>query len=124
MKKLIKKLRSRLKGKGGETLAEVLVAMLIAALALTMLASVISTASDMIQRSKTTTEAYYSQNNLLEQQPATTDTLSITVVFENRKDISGKNITVKLKTGGGAMTAYRYENNGLSGMSVISYKKG
>lgn len=120
MKKLIKKLRSRLKGTGGESLAEVLVAMLVAALALTMLASVIGTASDMIRMSKTATEAYYDESNKLEQQTAPEDTQLTIRVTENVSSHPG----VKLTVSGGNISVNWYLNDKLSGEDVISYKKG
>jgi len=65
MKKLKSSLSKKLKGNAGESLAEVLIALLIAALALTMLASVITTAARTITRSKQQMEAYYAANEWL-----------------------------------------------------------
>ncbi len=65
MKKLKSSLSKKLKGTAGESIAEVLIALLIAALALTMLASVISTAARTITRSKQQMDAYYAANEWL-----------------------------------------------------------
>ncbi len=65
MKKLRARLLKKLKGKAGESLAEVLIALLIAALALTMLASVISSAARMITQSKKKMSDYYAANGEL-----------------------------------------------------------
>ena len=68
-KALFKKLReraaARLKSNAGETLAEVLISMLIAALALTMLASVISSTARVINRSKEKMNEYYAASDAL-----------------------------------------------------------
>ncbi len=65
MKKLKSSLSKKLKGNAGESLAEVLIALLIAALALTMLASVITTAAKTITQSKKQMDAYYAANEWL-----------------------------------------------------------
>ncbi len=53
----------KLKSQGGETIAELLVALLIAALALTMLASMISSSSKVILRSMDSMEKYVAAEN-------------------------------------------------------------
>ena len=65
MKRLKASLSKKLKGNEGESLAEVLIALLIAALALTMLASVISSAARIITQSKKTMSDYYAANGEL-----------------------------------------------------------
>ena len=65
MKKLKNQIAEKLKRKSGETLAEVLIALLIAALALTMLASTIASSSKMITQSKQKMESYYAANDSL-----------------------------------------------------------
>ena len=70
MKRLKKKLTAKLKGNAGESLGEVLIALLIAALALVMLASVIDTSARIITRSKATMKDYYDASDELVQQQA------------------------------------------------------
>lgn len=65
MKKIKASLSKKLKGNAGESLAEVLIALLIAALALTMLASVISSTAKMITQSKRKMSDYYTVNSEL-----------------------------------------------------------
>lgn len=65
MKKMKKKALRKLKSRTGESLVEVLVSLLIAALALTMLASTIATSSKIITQSKDKMEDYYDQNNAM-----------------------------------------------------------
>ena len=50
---------TKLKSQAGETIGETLVALLISALALTMLAGAISTAAKLITKSETVMETYY-----------------------------------------------------------------
>lgn len=65
MKRLKKRITAKLKGNAGESLAEVLISLLIAALALTMLASVISTSARIITKSKATMKDYYDASDEL-----------------------------------------------------------
>ena len=59
MKRVFKKLKSRT----GETIAEVLIALLISAIGLVMLASMISTSGSVIKSSRDTLEHYYENAN-------------------------------------------------------------
>jgi len=63
---MIKRIGKKLNTNAGESLAEVLVALLIAALALVMLASMITSSASIIQNSRKNIEAYYAANNALE----------------------------------------------------------
>ena len=69
------KMRKKLNSQAGETITEVLVSLLIAALALTMLAGMISSTVSLVTRSKETMNRYYEGNAKLEQhsdgEPAT-----------------------------------------------------
>ena len=56
----MKKIRSKLQSKRGESLSEVLIALLISALALTILASMISASSNIVMTSRRALENYYS----------------------------------------------------------------
>ena len=55
----------KLKSSSGESIAETLVAVLIAALALLMLAGTINSASRLITTSKSALETYYHENNAM-----------------------------------------------------------
>lgn len=72
MRKVRKLIFNKIWESAGESLAEVLIALLIAALALTMLASVISSASRVITNSKTAVAVYYDVNNKLAEHSAGT----------------------------------------------------
>ena len=62
MKRLKARIAAKLKGNRGESLAEVLISLLIAALAMTMLAYAISSTSRIITKSKEKMEKYYQAN--------------------------------------------------------------
>ena len=57
----MKNIRKKLKSTAGESLAEVLIALLISALALVMLAEMINASANMIMRSRKTMEDYYTE---------------------------------------------------------------
>ena len=68
MKRLKARIAAKLKGNGGESLAEVLISLLIAALAMTMLAYAISSTSRIITKSKEKMEKYYQANDVVTEQ--------------------------------------------------------
>ncbi len=65
------KLKKRLRSQAGETIAEVLISLLIAALSLVMLATMISATVNMVNTSKEKMISYYDANVALEEQPST-----------------------------------------------------
>ena len=87
MKKLKKRLAARLRGTKGESLAEVLVALLIAALSLTMLASAIFSSSSIINNSKKAMDTYYSNNDeLAKQSKSDPDQTNLTLLNDENND--------------------------------------
>lgn len=109
--KQIKKLSSQ----AGETIFETLVSLMIAALALFMLAGAITSASGVIQRSKTQLDAYYSANEtgvvgMSSGGTAVTDGVTITDA-DTGSVIAEKSITY-------------YTNETFSQYPVIAYKLG
>ena len=70
IKNLLRAAVRRTRSRAGETLTETLVALLIAAIAITMLASMIMTSRSLIDSSKKLFEAYYAQNNVLSEHPS------------------------------------------------------
>ncbi len=63
LKTLLSSIGKKLKGRGGESLTEVLVSVLISAVALTMLASMISASTGMVKQSREKLDDYYTNNN-------------------------------------------------------------
>ena len=77
------RLMKRLRSESGESIAEVLVALLIAAVALMMLASMISSTVSIVNKSKTKMDEYYQKNAILELQTSPTATPSLTIQNES-----------------------------------------
>lgn len=63
MKRLIRKCVRRLKNGRGETITEVLVALLVSALALTMLAAMVAASTRMVNESRNKIDEYYQAGN-------------------------------------------------------------
>lgn len=108
MKKLVSK---KLKGQSGETLTETLVALLIAALALVMLAGMISSTTRIVTQSKTTMNSYYDGNNVVAEQGTSGDTASVTIELVNGGTGESKQYSVSV-----------YRNNTLGNTPVVSYR--
>ena len=108
MKKLVWK---KLKEPSGETLTETLVALLIAALALVMLAGMISSTTRIVTQSKTTMNAYYAENNMVAEQGASEGTAYITLGLVNGGTGESKQYSVSV-----------YRNNTLGNTPVVSYR--
>ena len=85
MKNLKKCIAAKLKSAAGESLAEVLIALLIAAMAMAMLATAISSTARIVTRSKTAMKEYYDGNNALEAASSGneyTEVIGLTIVFD------------------------------------------
>ena len=70
MKKTMRAMRAKLKSRAGESIAEVLVALLISSVAIVMLASMITTSARITNDSKKSYAEYYDANNALTVQDA------------------------------------------------------
>ena len=114
------RIRKKLKSEAGESIAEVLIALLIAALALTMLASVISSSANIINNSKKKLSDYYAANEELsaEKQAATGSKISkATDVTFTLKDKNGVAHSLSRKSS----LVTTYTNSQLSNTQVIAY---
>ena len=65
MKRFLKKLRGKLRGRRGESIAEVLVAMLVGCLGLMLLASMITATANLVTKSRKSMDDYYTAGNTL-----------------------------------------------------------
>ena len=117
----------RIKGdQRGETITEVLVAMVIAGLALLMLATTIATSSNIVRNSRESMESYYSMGNQLAAYEASDDTITTSPLTMTLSNDLGFAIQ---PTGAGAgsaiksisVTAYAGED---AGNTVVSYVEG
>ena len=102
-KRICRKLRS----KAGETIAEVLISLLISSVALILLAQMIGAATNMVTSSENTLKAYYEESNNLAQQTTGSSSASVTLtmdgtafsepitvdLFENEKKLGGVEVT-------------------------------
>ncbi len=122
MKKLRASLSKKLKGNAGESIAEVLIALLITALALTMLASVITTAAKTITKSKKQMDAYYTANEWLSVHSSTDNkTWTVRVVEGKSVDESGEAINL---TGAVESITVKYGvNEVVEEMPVVAFWK-
>ena len=102
------KLRAKLKSRAGETLAEVLIALLVSTVAVVMLASMITSSVKIILKSSETMKAYYEDTSLIS--PAG-DTGSVTVKFGDGSD----------STDSYTLSAKFSETYKLGGKDIISY---
>ena len=110
----MKMLRAKLKSRAGESLAEVLIALLVSALALVMLASMIAHAFNMITTSRDKMNAYYGQSALSSPPAASAD------------PITAGPATVGVQIGDDELADYavQYARYDKLGETIISYVPG
>ncbi len=107
-----KQLLNKLNSNSGESIAETLVAVLIAALALLMLAGTINTASRLITTSKTKLDAYYKENNALSE--------------HSDSSLIGGNHTVTVSSGGTGLISCSvnlYQNDSLGKEAIVAFSR-
>ncbi len=112
---LAKGVRRRLREQRGESIAEVLLAVLISALALVLLAGMISASADMIEHSRNTMDDYIAAENALAEKSAS-DAERVMIETKTKTE----SVAFRL-TDGGNGDVYCYINDALSG-NVIAYK--
>lgn len=123
MKKLINKAIRKLKQRSGESLTEVLVALLIGTLALAMLASMIGSTTRLIRQSQETMEAYYARTAELATKTGSSTEGYATV------SVGGSTWHLEVDHGGASADSgrisisYFINTNAGSGTPVISYEK-
>ncbi len=106
--KMIWRIKNKIHGKNGETIGETLVALLISALALTMLAGAITAGSNMIKASRDKIATYYNEAEKM----------------ASLSDVSSSNVTISV-TDGFSQTADvgLVANDTFKKMKVVAYKK-
>lgn len=106
-------IKAKLKSQAGETIGETLVALLISALALTMLAGAISTAANLITKSETVMETYYEGITTLGNPNADGLTIAFSDGVKLIGDSTSSSIGVKFSKneafGSKPIIAYKYE---------------
>lgn len=110
-----------LQSQAGETLVETLVAILISALSLVLLASAITSSSNMIRTSNDKLDKYYTENNRLVQRSASDGDVGITLTVSADGDSVTRNYADKSpklyknsEAGPVEVIAYGVEKNGAS----------
>lgn len=116
-------LKAKLQSRAGETIAETLVALLIAALALVMLAMALTASSSMITTTRNKLDAYYDKADELAQMDSLADnpaemSSSPTVTIRDTE----AQITFVTENSG-TMTVTAYQNDEFSKNVVVAYKK-
>ena len=107
----MKKLKRKLQSRAGESIAETLIAVLIAALALVMLAGAMSTARDVITKGKNKLNEYYGNNETM-WESGTEYSSGITIV--EKEPILGMTVL--------ASNIEYYKNDAFGQKTVIAYK--
>lgn len=120
---IFNKLIIKTKNSSGETLAETLVGLLIAALATAMLASMITASKRMITNSMSTMKEFYSGENILVSQnasavPAYVSTASGDVLVKDESENS-----YQIIPGLSSFKVNYYVNNRIKKTPSLSYKK-
>ncbi len=106
MRKTQEKLKKKLRSRAGESLAETLVALLIAAVALVMLAGAVTTATGVITKSQNKLDAYYgAAESMTNRTSGTSLTDGITIT-----DGTSKNVTITY-----------YSNSEFTATQVVTY---
>ena len=119
MKNRISAAKKRLRSSRGESIAEVLVSLLISAVALVMLASMISASSRMISESRDSFAEYYERNNRLTKHVKDDD--SIAEARFNFRDQTGASSFVPLGTGPDGFVHFAMHTRG--GTVICAYWK-
>ena len=114
--KLLRATVKRLKSKKGESISEVLVALLLSTLGIMLLAGMINASANMITKSKDKIKDYVEAENGIVAQSSSG--VSGTVSFTN---IEGTE-TIKLNEDGNSVTVNYYENDQAGKYTVKSYK--
>ena len=117
-KRILKKLSSQ----SGESIGETLVALLIAALALTMLAGAVSSAMNIVTRSKKSMDDYYTVNNAVVARATVQPSKNGLTVNGTVYHPNGLTLTVSgLNSTNDDYTVDYWSNQQISGTQVIAY---
>lgn len=121
-KTFLRAARKKLGGRGGETLAETLVALLISALAIVMLAGMITSSADMIHVSDRAFDEYYAANNGLTMHAA--DAEGRVEAADGAATLASGSTVIRLKPDSDSAPIKLYVNKKApDGTPVVSYEK-
>lgn len=119
-----KKMLNKLKSQGGETLAEVLIALLISALALTMLAGIISASGKIVLGSMDKMKTYLQAENQIVSYDAEDPVSSAegTITLHIKKNGADATYRLTEQNTGTAVDIVFYKSDVLGKIPVVSYK--
>ncbi len=107
---------NKLKSNSGESIAETLVAVLIAAFALLMLAGTINSATNLITKSQNSLKAYYQLNNKIEKrETGSADNYSVENGTATFSEYETDKLTIK------DTPVVMYKNTKIGGKPVVAY---
>ncbi len=108
--------RNKLHSRKGESISEVLVALLVSTLGIVLLASMIASSSRLIEKSRATVQSYVTEENAIVDRG--TSDLKGTVSV--RTDGNSRRLTDSAAT---SADVYFYVNDVIAGTPVIAYRK-
>ena len=126
MQKRFRAARGKLRKNAGETIAEALIALLIASIAIVMLANMIATSTNMVHKSEQAFDSYYTKNNdLTARGSGGEDGLTTLTAYQPGATPEDNLIPVTLYLTGGTDTEISYFENedAPDSVPVISYIK-
>ncbi len=108
--------KKKLRSSKGEGIAEVLIAVLISAVALALLASMITTATGMLRSSQETMDTYYGERNELAQ-------LNTGSVTTGTVSVAANGASVPMTYGDGDTITVSYTSSTLNNKTIYAYRK-
>ena len=103
----------KIRNNNGESIAETLIALLVAALGLIILASAINSTSKIITTSNNKIKEYNEKDKIVVQQKVETDTTAGTISFNNEK--------ISYESGSIDIDIYIFKNDVMNSNEVISF---
>lgn len=86
-KRILTRMNEKLKSKSGESISEVLVALLISALAIVLLASMIAASTNMVMKSKSKMKDYANAENSIVERSGDGESGSVQIVDSNNNPV-------------------------------------
>lgn len=121
---MFKKLKRKLRSKRGESLTEVLIALLISGIAMMMLASMIATTQRIVTKTKSSTKEYVGGNNKLVEKSSDALSGSGNVEFDLMDGSGVYRLTRLTDKSKEDVPVQYYVNSALKSVLVASYEKG
>ncbi len=121
---MFKKLKIKLRSKRGESLTEVLIAVLVSGIALMLLASTIAATKTIVTRSKAATQDYVGGNNQLVEKKTETVSGAGNIEFDVMDSVGNYHLTKLTDDSPTDISVQYYVNSALKTVLVAAYEKG